>query len=69
LNNHGNSEASQCASIVLNIEQCMLIFHLTVARLAPNSGLLGGDLVDTAHIGQWIHLVGLEVNTYASFIG
>jgi hypothetical protein len=58
----------QCASIVLNIKQHVLIFYLTVAGLAPNSGLLGGDLVDTAHIGQWIHLVGLEVDTYTSFI-
>ncbi|KAF9461364.1 elongation factor 1-gamma [Collybia nuda] len=39
-----------------------------IAALAPNSGLLGGDLVDSAHVDQWVHLADTEVDMYTMLI-
>jgi len=39
-----------------------------VASLAPNSGLLGGSLEDSALIDQWIHLCDSEVDTFTNLI-
>lgn len=37
----------------------MIIF--AVAKLAPNSGLLGGDDKEAALVDQWIHLTDTEI--------
>jgi len=37
-----------------------------IAGLAPNSGLLGGDLKESALIDQWIHLTDTEVALYVA---
>ncbi|KAF8064357.1 elongation factor 1-gamma [Lyophyllum atratum] len=39
-----------------------------VASLAPNSGLLGGDLKESALVDQWIHLADTEVDAYTSLV-
>ncbi|KAF8056035.1 elongation factor 1-gamma [Lyophyllum atratum] len=39
-----------------------------IASLAPNSGLLGGDLKESALVDQWIHLADTEVDAYTSLI-
>ncbi|KAG5650009.1 hypothetical protein H0H81_001087 [Sphagnurus paluster] len=39
-----------------------------VAALAPNSGLLGGDLKDAALIDQWVHLADTEVDAYTGLV-
>ncbi|KAG5641524.1 hypothetical protein DXG03_004815 [Asterophora parasitica] len=40
-----------------------------VAALAPNSGLLGADLKDSALVDQWIHLADSEVDVYTALSG
>jgi elongation factor 1-gamma len=39
-----------------------------VARLAPNSGLLGGTPEEVALVDQWIHLAESEVDMYSNFV-
>ena len=43
-------------------------FLVTVAGLAPNSGLLGHTLQDAALVDQWVHLVESEIDIYTDFI-
>ncbi|RDB17710.1 putative elongation factor 1-gamma 1 [Hypsizygus marmoreus] len=40
-----------------------------VAALAPDSGLLGKDLKESALVDQWIHLAESEIDLYTSLIG
>ncbi|KAG1745211.1 glutathione S-transferase C-terminal-like protein [Suillus lakei] len=39
-----------------------------VASLAPESGLLGNNIKDTALVDQWIHFAEHEINTYTDLI-
>ncbi|RDB17714.1 Elongation factor 1-gamma [Hypsizygus marmoreus] len=39
-----------------------------IAAIAPNSGLLGQDLKESALVDQWIHLAESEVETYTGLI-
>lgn len=53
-------------SVVFIVVMCQFLirtdsFLSIVARLAPNSGLLGHSQEDAALVDQWIHLVETEV--------
>ena len=52
---------------LIDNEQRLLI-DLTVASLAPNSGLLGNGPEEFALIDQWVHLAESEVDLFTTFV-
>jgi hypothetical protein len=43
-------------------------FLFTVAALAPNSGLLGSNIEETALIDQWVHFAEHEVDSQTHMV-
>lgn len=44
------------------------VLFVSVASLAPNSGLLGTNIQETALVDQWISFVDLEVDVHRRVI-